>query len=387
MASTLKALMSAADPPIPFPTYALPRATLVSSCAINKQTPDRDTYPMPEMRATKENFHKTIADTKAFANFKSYMELHRSMENLTFFLEIERYRSIESPEELVYAAGDLWRRFFQEDGGPSQLNIESALKRRVDELRKCPTKDLFDEAQNQVLEDMVCDSFRHFLSSRFNEDRRPMASKSTSALTSSVSSVTLLEHSTSLSSSDGNPPAASVSTSGNGTPPASIITSPSSPNQLSISISSSENPEVSQITTIDVSEIEIILEEVMKNNISIHNEIQYTEVSIGQWIASGSSGRVYWGCWKGKEVAVKIFGHEVNVYFDHAEYRREVALMTLLKHDNLVQCYGSGSYGTNFFHLTEHCSRGSLTEYLKNTNNFIDLRTKLSFALDIAYDR
>ncbi|EGG22512.1 RGS domain-containing protein [Cavenderia fasciculata] len=437
------------DTSVPSPPLILPSIPSMSS--------SYSVQVVPEMKATKENFYKTIGDPKSFIKFKTYMENCQSMENLNFYLEIERYKKIEEDMERKFTAMDIWRRFFQE-GGSNQLGLESSQKRYVEDNKSNPSSSLFDEVQEQVLEDMVCDAYRHFLSSPFNQEWRvqqptilqqqqqqssssssphspqysPQASnlsliqqqqpqppstiylnqsnqqlqqlqlqqqqqqqqsssstsRSTTPISTSNSSGNIIENSNNNNNNNNNNCSSTATTISSPSHHSVAINSPQHHQPLQpqqqqqsnqFSISSPEHPEL------DVGDIQFILDEVVKNQISIHNEIHYSEVSISHWIASGASGRVYAGYWKGKEVAVKVFGHELNVYFDEAEYKREVALMTLLKHDNLVQCFGSGSYGNCYFHLTEFCSRGSLTEYLKNPNSPLDLNTQLNFALDIAH--
>ncbi|KYQ93012.1 RGS domain-containing protein [Tieghemostelium lacteum] len=326
-----------------------------------------DLSPTPEMKATKENFFKTVQDPKSLKNFKSYLESSQSMENLDFILEIERYRKIDNENELRFTCNEIWRRFFQQDC-TTQLNVEAYYKKNLEDSKKNPTPYIFDDVQEQVLEDIVCDAYRHFLFSPFNQDWRVQNQQYKDQQPQSSSSNTPMNQNPSQSQL----PSGSIANQGN---------SSSASNQ------SGQNPNSGKESNEDKFEsstMENIIDQVINKGFIYHNEIVYEDVSVTHWIASGASGRVYHGYWDEKEVAIKVFGNELNVYFELGEYKKEVTLMSILKHESLAKCFGAGTYNNCFFHVTEYCHNGSLNEYLRNPLNVIDPTTKLLFAFQIA---
>jgi hypothetical protein len=90
--------------------------------------------------------------------------------------------------------------------------------------------------------------------------------------------------------------------------------------------------------------------------IEIFQEVSESVISKGNLIASGASGKVFQGSYKKLpsnlhqlpiphlpetfSVAIKQFSDE-NINFDVNEFKREVAVMTLLRHPYLVTCFGA----------------------------------------------
>ncbi|EGC35395.1 hypothetical protein DICPUDRAFT_152279 [Dictyostelium purpureum] len=425
----------------------------------------------PEMKATRDRFMETMNEPNSFRNFQSFMQNTLSTEYLNFFMEIDRYKNIDDGTKLKFTFDEIWRRFFDPDSN-TPLYIESSLRRVVESQRSNPTHDSFNEVYDVLLHDIVCDSFKNYLTSPFNPDWRLEMNKKMKtvntnnnnnnnnsnniASTSNIAS-TGNNNNTNTNTNNNNKDSKehnhnnhhhqnrerfdnynkerrererekekekererekeklydlennlsnhSNSSSGSGRDNIDNVKSPTtfnnilqspqtvskvheiyykdSTNSLAISITL-DNEEEPSIFHLDSSDMESLIEEVVKDNITVHTEINYNEVSLHKWIASGASGKVYNGQYKGKDVAIKVLGPEVCVHFDLNEFKREVALMSIFKHDNLVRCLGAGSYGDNYFHITDYCHNGTLSNHLKDPKNHISNSLKLHFALGIA---
>ena len=84
------------------------------------------------------------------------------------------------------------------------------------------------------------------------------------------------------------------------------------------------------------------------------------------------------GIWKGKEVAVKVFDPlnskvmpmgVTNIWdlgFDEQETRRELALTSLLEHENIISCLGGSLHSEKMFIVLEFMQLGSLKDYVEN---------------------
>lgn len=94
--------------------------------------------------------------------------------------------------------------------------------------------------------------------------------------------------------------------------------------------------------------VDKILELASQGTLIVHKEVSTSEVEVEKLIASGSlhlidsiinflgaSAKVYKAKYKGKAVALKRFDTE-NFGFSIEEFRREVALLNILVHDNIL---------------------------------------------------
>ncbi|KYQ94083.1 LIM-type zinc finger-containing protein [Tieghemostelium lacteum] len=127
-----------------------------------------------------------------------------------------------------------------------------------------------------------------------------------------------------------------------------------------------------------------ILNEVLKNKIQVHNKIAKEEVEFGEVMASGASGKVHRGRWRGRNVAIKVYSAD-NICFSREEFDREVSIMTLLDNDNFATFYGANCENPKYlFHLTELISHGSLRDNLLNKDVQLTYSQQLQVALDIA---
>ncbi|KAF2073598.1 hypothetical protein CYY_005087 [Polysphondylium violaceum] len=127
-----------------------------------------------------------------------------------------------------------------------------------------------------------------------------------------------------------------------------------------------------------------ILNDILSKKINIFNEIQRDEVDFGKEMASGASGKVYKGTYKGRDVAIKVYS-ENNIGFSVDEFDREVSIMTLLHHECFTTFYGANKQNPgNLFLVSELVKSGSLIDLLSNKQVELTYAQKLSIAIDIA---
>ncbi len=112
-------------------------------------------------------------------------------------------------------------------------------------------------------------------------------------------------------------------------------------------------------------------------------EIRLNEIEIEEIIGKGAFGVVYSAKWRDFRVAVKtvmVFGGS-SMFND--ELDREIAMLQLVRHPNIVLFFGAGTdpAGTPFL-VTELMELGTLTQYL--AKHSVSWRQKIIFAQDTA---
>jgi serine/threonine protein kinase len=113
-------------------------------------------------------------------------------------------------------------------------------------------------------------------------------------------------------------------------------------------------------------------------------EIDVRDVEIGKRIGAGGFAEVFKGRYRGTEVAVKRLLQKPGAAGDKAlaDFKAEVAMMTGLRHPNIVLFMGVCLKPLCL--VTEFCSRGNLFDLLHNSKVKLDWPLKLRMALDAA---
>ncbi|KAH3767007.1 serine/threonine protein kinase [Pelomyxa schiedti] len=107
------------------------------------------------------------------------------------------------------------------------------------------------------------------------------------------------------------------------------------------------------------------------------------ELTLSKQIGVGSFGTVYKGEWRGTDVAVKqIQTQTVRHKLD--EFEREVEILRLLRHPQVVLFMAFGVDPEYLYIVTEYMSEGSLADILRDQGRFLSLSNKLSMAKDVA---
>ena len=105
----------------------------------------------------------------------------------------------------------------------------------------------------------------------------------------------------------------------------------------------------------------ILLESSSAGYVAIHEEIDVSEVKIGQVLGKGASASVKTGVWNDKAVAIKAFNPAT---IDFKEFRTEIALTSVLCHENVVHCLGAATEDPNFWIVYPLYELGSIHDLL-----------------------
>eukprot|EP00698_Gefionella_okellyi_P018817 TRINITY_DN5684_c0_g2_i1.p1 TRINITY_DN5684_c0_g2~~TRINITY_DN5684_c0_g2_i1.p1 ORF type:complete len:601 (+),score=97.36 TRINITY_DN5684_c0_g2_i1:208-2010(+) len=114
-------------------------------------------------------------------------------------------------------------------------------------------------------------------------------------------------------------------------------------------------------------------------------KIDASELQVTQQIGQGSFGRVYRGLWHGTEVAIKQMRIDevLNDSFI-GNFCREIALLSELRHPNIVQFLGACMRESELCIVTEYMSRGSLFDVLHSADSVINKTTPADEPMDMA---
>jgi serine/threonine protein kinase len=121
-----------------------------------------------------------------------------------------------------------------------------------------------------------------------------------------------------------------------------------------------------------------LLEFVMAGSLTIHTEIPPTDVKFEEEIGSGTAGSVYKAVWRGKPVAVKKF-HGVP----REDFLKEISIMSVVQHPNLVECYGGCTQKDNLY-IVQELMQANISDILRVKTISLDLGIKLRVALEVA---
>jgi sterile alpha motif and leucine zipper-containing kinase AZK len=113
-------------------------------------------------------------------------------------------------------------------------------------------------------------------------------------------------------------------------------------------------------------------------------DIQSSEVKVQEKIGTGCFGTVFKGSCRGKDVAVKKLHQQVLADSALEEFRKEVEIMTHLRHPNIVLLMGACTEQGNLMIITELLPKGDVQSILRNPNMKISLLKKLHMAKDVA---
>ncbi|EGG25178.1 MORN repeat-containing protein [Cavenderia fasciculata] len=117
-----------------------------------------------------------------------------------------------------------------------------------------------------------------------------------------------------------------------------------------------------------------------------HIKIEESDLVIGEFLGAGALARVNRGLWNGKEVAIKIFS-EVSFTFRLEDFLKEVAIMGLIQHPNLLKLEGAciipRSVDSIFMIVTEIMHKGTLWDVVKK-NHPLSLQLVIKYAVSVA---
>ncbi|KAG2386706.1 hypothetical protein C9374_002450 [Naegleria lovaniensis] len=114
--------------------------------------------------------------------------------------------------------------------------------------------------------------------------------------------------------------------------------------------------------------------------------IPVEDLSIIKKIGEGGNGSVYHAKWNGSEVAVKSIKSDVSNE-ESEEFQKEAALLSTLRHPNIVNFYGVSIINSTKCMVVEYLSRGSLDRMIYNCRSrqcVLKLFQKLDILLGVA---
>ena len=118
-----------------------------------------------------------------------------------------------------------------------------------------------------------------------------------------------------------------------------------------------------------------------------HFVIQHEYLKIYNYnlIGKGATSEVYFGNYKGLDVAIKkIKIKQINDNF-YKEYQNEISILTSIRHPNIVMLLGTMVEDNNLCIVTEYCEGGTLYDLLyKKKNIEIPLNLKLNILIQIS---
>eukprot|EP01125_Pyxidicula_operculata_P006709 TRINITY_DN2307_c0_g1_i1.p1 TRINITY_DN2307_c0_g1~~TRINITY_DN2307_c0_g1_i1.p1 ORF type:complete len:552 (+),score=125.92 TRINITY_DN2307_c0_g1_i1:59-1714(+) len=110
-------------------------------------------------------------------------------------------------------------------------------------------------------------------------------------------------------------------------------------------------------------------------------EIQADEIIRGEKLGVGTFGVVYKGQCRGEIVAIKEL--KESTVSNIEEFRKEVAIMSHLRHRNIVLMMGACTEKNIFCIITEYLPGGDLEKYLRNKQKEFSLVQKLKILKDV----
>lgn len=105
-------------------------------------------------------------------------------------------------------------------------------------------------------------------------------------------------------------------------------------------------------------------------------EISMSDLDIKYVIGAGGYGSVYYGFWKGKEVAIKKLTRTADI--------TEAEILSMLSHRNIIQFFGACTDPLNPVIVMEYAPNGTLFSLLRNAEFEIKPSTVLDWARQIA---
>eukprot|EP01133_Synstelium_polycarpum_P019412 gene19412-23245_t len=117
------------------------------------------------------------------------------------------------------------------------------------------------------------------------------------------------------------------------------------------------------------------LKHIAEINIILDDDLEYTEK-----LGAGSSGKVYKGLYKGKEVAIKVLKSMTEAR-EIEEFKKEFQIMSAIRSKHVVYFYGA-VLEPKLCMVMENCIRGSLYHVMNHDNTNIGWEKTFRFAIE-----
>ncbi|KNC56031.1 TKL/DRK protein kinase [Thecamonas trahens ATCC 50062] len=113
-------------------------------------------------------------------------------------------------------------------------------------------------------------------------------------------------------------------------------------------------------------------------------EIEMADVEFGRFLGRGAFGEVWYGVWRGTEVAIKKLLEQKLSPQALEEFQGEVEIMSKLRHPNVTLFMGACLEASSMCLLTEYLDRGSLYSVLHDPSCDMDWALLVRMATDAA---
>jgi len=113
-------------------------------------------------------------------------------------------------------------------------------------------------------------------------------------------------------------------------------------------------------------------------------KLSHSELEYGQPIGQGAFGEVYKGKLHGKEVAIKRLLVQNVSEISLQEFKQEIAIMSNLRHPNLLLFIGACLEPQHIAIVTEYLPMGSLQDVLFAKNVHMDMKKRLTILKEVA---
>jgi len=109
----------------------------------------------------------------------------------------------------------------------------------------------------------------------------------------------------------------------------------------------------------------------------------YHEITFQKVLAEGELGTIYLGTWNGQTVAIKALEGVLSDE-DHAQFMREVQVMSHLQHAAIIQFYGASLDRGRYCLVMEYAENESLRKVLHEAKTILTPEHKHAIALEVA---
>ena len=122
-----------------------------------------------------------------------------------------------------------------------------------------------------------------------------------------------------------------------------------------------------------------LLNFVTSGQIKLYVEIPPEDLIYGDEIGTGTAGSVVRATWNGRPVAVKKFrGVELG------EFLKELSIMSIVQHPNLVQCFGGCSRNKDTMYIVQELMDCNISDVLRVKPIVLDLGIRIRIAVEVA---